>query len=47
MLFSGYAGKADRSDQLENLLEEVLQNGESLKQIANELGIVGKKKDKA
>lgn len=31
--------KADRSDDLEVLLEEILQNGESLKKVANELGL--------
>ncbi len=33
------SSKADRSDELESLLEEVLQNSETLKNIANELGV--------
>lgn len=37
------SSKADRSDQLESLLEEILQNGETLKKIANELGVIGEK----
>jgi type VI secretion system protein ImpB len=37
--------KVDRSEDLENLLEQVLQNGEELKALGEQLGVEGKKPD--
>jgi len=35
------ASKADRSDELEGLLEDILQDTDALKKLANELGVDG------
>ena len=35
------ATKIDRSDDLENVLEQVLSNSEQLKQLSGELGVDG------
>jgi len=37
--------KVDRSEDLENLLEQVLQNGEELKALGEQLGVEAKKPD--